>query len=350
MDYDWPGNVRELENVVERAVVLSTQELHGRRSAARSVRTQGMLGGARLQLAEFLPLLPGEPGALRPERRSPSLFQIVEEIERRVIVDMLERTGWNQTEAAERFQIPLSTLNQKIKRLGIETRRRSSEPRPGRPRRTRHRKVGLFARRLALAGGGVGGFFRPDCDAACDRLVAARHSVVDRSTPERSTPSRSVSRRMVTPISAPAKRAPLIFVPRKLVFRRLARRKAASLRSQRKNSMPLACASVRSAPGKSPPSCPRCARSAPRRFAPRKVRARQFRLLEICALEIGALQDRAGEIGPAQIGEAQVRLREIGAHAAGQSPMKFCDAPRESPKASCPGGEFDWACAVLCRR
>ena len=48
----------------------------------------------------------------------------MEEIERRVIVDMLERTAWNQTEAAERFQIPLSTLNQKIKRLGIEVRRR----------------------------------------------------------------------------------------------------------------------------------------------------------------------------------------------------------------------------------
>ena len=39
---------------------------------------------------------------------------------------MLERTAWNQTEAAERFQIPLSTLNQKIKRLGIETRRRGA--------------------------------------------------------------------------------------------------------------------------------------------------------------------------------------------------------------------------------
>jgi DNA-binding NtrC family response regulator len=39
-------------------------------------------------------------------------------------VDMLERTGWNQTEAAERFLIPLSTLNQKIKRLGIDVRRR----------------------------------------------------------------------------------------------------------------------------------------------------------------------------------------------------------------------------------
>jgi len=37
---------------------------------------------------------------------------------------MLERTAWNQTEASERFMIPLSTLNQKIKRLGIDVRRR----------------------------------------------------------------------------------------------------------------------------------------------------------------------------------------------------------------------------------
>ena len=43
---------------------------------------------------------------------------------RRVILDMLERCNWNQTEAAERFLIPLSTLNQKIKRLRIDTRRR----------------------------------------------------------------------------------------------------------------------------------------------------------------------------------------------------------------------------------
>ena len=54
----------------------------------------------------------------------PSLFQIMDEIERRIIVDMLDRSGWNQTEAAERFLIPLSTLNQKIKRLGIDVRRR----------------------------------------------------------------------------------------------------------------------------------------------------------------------------------------------------------------------------------
>ena len=48
----------------------------------------------------------------------------MDEIERRMVIDMLERTGWNQTDAAERFQIPLSTLNQKIKRLGIDVRRR----------------------------------------------------------------------------------------------------------------------------------------------------------------------------------------------------------------------------------
>ncbi len=127
MDYDWPGNVRELENVVERAVVLSTLERIDVDLLPENVRTREIVKGVRLQLAEFMPLLPGEPGArVAADNPSPSLFQIMEEVERRIIVDMLERTSWNQTEAAERFQIPLSTLNQKIKRLGIETRRRSS--------------------------------------------------------------------------------------------------------------------------------------------------------------------------------------------------------------------------------
>jgi DNA-binding NtrC family response regulator len=81
--------------------------------------------GVRLQLSEFLPPLPGEPGSrTAADHPNPSLFQIMDEVERRIIVDMLERCGWNQTEAAERFLIPLSTLNQKIKRLGIDVRRR----------------------------------------------------------------------------------------------------------------------------------------------------------------------------------------------------------------------------------
>src|SRR6266481_2520830 len=125
MDYDWPGNVRELENVVERAVVLSTQERVDADLLPESIRSKEIVRGVRLQLSEFLPPLPGEPGSrFSADHPQPSLFQIMDEIERRIIMDMLERTGWNQTEAAERFLIPLSTLNQKIKRLGIDVRRR----------------------------------------------------------------------------------------------------------------------------------------------------------------------------------------------------------------------------------
>ena len=125
MDYDWPGNVRELENVVERAVVLSTQERVDMDLLPESLRSKEIVRGVRLQLSEFLPPLPGEAGSrTAADNPNPSLFQIIDEVERRIIVDMLERTGWNQTEAAERFLIPLSTLNQKIKRLGIDVRRR----------------------------------------------------------------------------------------------------------------------------------------------------------------------------------------------------------------------------------
>jgi len=48
----------------------------------------------------------------------------MEDCERHIIVDMLEKCGWNQTEASDRFRVPLSTLNQKIKRLNIEIKRK----------------------------------------------------------------------------------------------------------------------------------------------------------------------------------------------------------------------------------
>jgi DNA-binding NtrC family response regulator len=132
MDYHWPGNVRELENVVERAVVLSAREEIDVDLLPEPILTRGMLGNARLQLSELLNSLTKEGNQHAATGHSvPSLFEIMEQIERRVIVDMLEQTGWNQTEAAERFQVPLSTLNQKIKRLGIEIRRRGTGRDPG---------------------------------------------------------------------------------------------------------------------------------------------------------------------------------------------------------------------------
>ena len=106
MDYAWPGNVRELENAIERAVVLSSHP----------VITADLFPEDIVSRGDAIPLIASKPDA--------SLFEIVEDCERRVIVAMLERCSWNQTEAAERFRVPLSTLNQKIKRLNIEIKRR----------------------------------------------------------------------------------------------------------------------------------------------------------------------------------------------------------------------------------
>jgi transcriptional regulator with PAS, ATPase and Fis domain len=106
MAYSWPGNVRELENVIERAVVLSS--------------------GAEI-VADLLPDSMMGRGSAFNMHDSPSdasLFEIVEDVERRIITDMLERCNWNQTEAAERFHVPLSTLNQKIRRLNIEIKKK----------------------------------------------------------------------------------------------------------------------------------------------------------------------------------------------------------------------------------
>jgi len=54
-----------------------------------------------------------------------NLYEIVMDFERRVIVERLEQCGWSQTEAAETLRVPLSTLNQKIKRLNIKIRKKS---------------------------------------------------------------------------------------------------------------------------------------------------------------------------------------------------------------------------------
>jgi DNA-binding NtrC family response regulator len=110
MDYNWPGNVRELENVVERAVVLATSP-----QVPADVLPEQLLhtGGLRIRR--------DETGSLP---RDASLFEIVADFERRKIIEHLEAANWSQTEAAETLRIPLSTLNQKIKRLEIQIKKR----------------------------------------------------------------------------------------------------------------------------------------------------------------------------------------------------------------------------------
>ncbi|HTC49355.1 MAG TPA: sigma-54 dependent transcriptional regulator [Candidatus Aquilonibacter sp.] len=107
MSYAWPGNVRELENVIERAVVLSS--------------------GSEITI-DLLPdnlLGRGSTFTMHDAPTDASLFEVVEDVERRIIGDMLEKCNWNQTEAAERFKVPLSTLNQKIRRLNIEIKKKT---------------------------------------------------------------------------------------------------------------------------------------------------------------------------------------------------------------------------------
>jgi DNA-binding NtrC family response regulator len=109
MDYEWPGNVRELENAMERGVVLTNGP----------VLTPDLLP-AQLRGNTY-------STALLEQRPDISLFDVMEDIERRIITDRLERCNWNQTEASEYFRVPLSTLNQKIKRLNIVLKKRTRE-------------------------------------------------------------------------------------------------------------------------------------------------------------------------------------------------------------------------------
>ena len=113
MDYYWPGNVRELENVVERAVVLSQDEVIGRDLLPEAIVSPS----SRFASLSSFPL-----------GKDTSLFEILDAFERRVIIEMLEHSAWSQTEAADNFKIPLSTLNQKIKRHGIEIKKKRERP------------------------------------------------------------------------------------------------------------------------------------------------------------------------------------------------------------------------------
>ena len=110
LEHNWPGNVRELENVVERAVVLAT-----------STSVPAHVLPEHLQVASGLRITRDPNGVLAPDA---SLFEYVADYERKKIIEALETVGYSQTEAAETLKIPLSTLNQKIKRLNIDVKKR----------------------------------------------------------------------------------------------------------------------------------------------------------------------------------------------------------------------------------
>jgi two-component system response regulator PilR (NtrC family) len=106
--YPFPGNVRELENVLERALTLSTGgEITGEH--------------IRLRVASRPPEAEGHPGAAAVALAgNPALGSQLESIERDAIVKALEKTRYNKTAAAKLLGMSFRALRYRIKKLGIE--------------------------------------------------------------------------------------------------------------------------------------------------------------------------------------------------------------------------------------
>ena len=98
--YRWPGNVRELENVIERCVVLAE--------------------GPVIQLND-LPLdvlLPQQAIRVRAAEALP-LNEATDQFERQIVLRVLERVGWNLTEAGRILAIHRNSLRVKLARWGV---------------------------------------------------------------------------------------------------------------------------------------------------------------------------------------------------------------------------------------
>ena len=98
--YEWPGNIRELQNLIERAVILSTGPTLDVPVDALNPRRSTALAGAK-----------GERGA-----------ETLEDADRRHIIAALERTNWvlaGPNGAAARLGVKRSTLQFRMRKLGI---------------------------------------------------------------------------------------------------------------------------------------------------------------------------------------------------------------------------------------
>src|SRR6478736_2424057 len=107
-EYDWPGNVRELENVIERAVVLTS--------------------GPRIGVELIPDHVHRPPSFTAPQFVMPaegiSFKDVTSDFEKRLIESTLEAAGGVQKRAAELLHIKPTTLNEMIKRYEIRPRRK----------------------------------------------------------------------------------------------------------------------------------------------------------------------------------------------------------------------------------
>jgi two-component system NtrC family response regulator len=102
-NYSWPGNVRELENIIERAVILSSGKTITEKNLPKDfVETASSAAS---------------PDTLKLRG---SLAETLAEIEKKIIEDTLRKNDFIQTKAAEILGMGKSGLNQKIKKYNIK--------------------------------------------------------------------------------------------------------------------------------------------------------------------------------------------------------------------------------------
>ncbi|MFW5701673.1 MAG: sigma-54 interaction domain-containing protein, partial [Bacteroidota bacterium] len=102
MKYDFPGNVRELENIIQRAVVLTREEVITLEDLPDYVKKGNALSGE----SEIGEISVGD------------LNEKVEQLERQMIEKALDQTGGNQSKAAELLNISERTLRYKLSKYG----------------------------------------------------------------------------------------------------------------------------------------------------------------------------------------------------------------------------------------
>jgi DNA-binding NtrC family response regulator len=99
--HDFPGNVRELKNLVERLVILTPGDTIGAADVDRALSTSPRAAQAR-------PVLRG------------TLRETLADLEREVVLGVLEAQQWRMTAAAEQLGLERSHLYKKLRALGIE--------------------------------------------------------------------------------------------------------------------------------------------------------------------------------------------------------------------------------------
>ena len=107
--YSFAGNVRELENILERASTLCENS----QIQEEDLKFNGATSDINVPN-------PGVPHTTPPSEEIPSLDNYLQEIERDILVDALEKTRWNKTEAAKQLGISFRSIRYRLKKLGLE--------------------------------------------------------------------------------------------------------------------------------------------------------------------------------------------------------------------------------------